>query len=489
MGCGASVAADEYGPVGSDVGMPGASNQMFSKASLALISTNTRAKVDAKNTFEYLMNEDKQSTSGTLNEKWGLSKSKSSEIRSWTAAEFPKAGDMTVLKDHVSIGDDDNFSVLLATYMPIAAPIVKHKCKAPDPCTVVVCPVVYAVDLYVTVDGESQSDGHICCGDATNDRAASIGRATDKVAKYGQEDAIRSMLEEGPPTGTGTPWATVVSQSFNVENFVHLPLICQGNIDDSTLPESEEYGGALMAKFSQLLASVGPGQHEWTLRIAPRGVIKGGEELICGGKGEHDVDKYYETDSSFKDLIDSSLSGQHTSADVPGLSATFTLTVPEKLCQGGGGERKAPTFISNFSADIDEHCKIAYDVAATGPSRAAVASLLGGSVGKPAHIIIPDSNLAGGITSMNTQGGREGGTRFFATALFLSFAPDDEDSLGAMVKFVCAVRATPMPTIPSGRARARSATRATMRGLPIKNSDSGGHRRDASMWGVDRVED
>ena len=60
-------------------------------------------------------------------------------------------------------------------------------------------------------------------------------------------------------------------------------------------------------------------------------------------------------------------------------------------------------------------------LAATGPARGAVSKVLEGSVGKAAHIIIPPSDLAGGFTPMATQGGKEAGSRYFATALF--FAP------------------------------------------------------------------
>ena len=84
------------------------------------------------------------------------------------------------------------------------------------------------------------------------------------------------------------------------------------------------------------------------------------------------MEDYYDEDAAFKALIDGPLNGQHPAADVPCLRATFTLDVPAKLCQGGGGERKAPTFLSSFAADIAEHCKIARSVATSGAPRAAL---------------------------------------------------------------------------------------------------------------------
>ena len=378
----------------------------------------------------------------------------------------------------------------------VAAPVAKHKALGS---VAVICPVVYTVDLHITVDGEAMTDGHVCCGDATLDKAASIAHAVDKIVDSGHEDPIKKLLEDGPP-GTNKPWATLVSKSFRTEFFVHLPLIWQGNLDDATVPDSETYGGALLARFSELVAKVGPGKHDWEVRIAPRGVIAGGEccEGIGGFKGGGtsgmglSMEDYYE-DAGFKALIDGKLNGQHLSADLPGLTAMFTLELPEKLCKGGGAERQAPAFNTNFKADIEEHCNIAYKLATTGPARAAVSTVLSGSVGKAAHIIIPDSDLAGGITPMASQGGREGGTRYFATALFHSSDPDDDDGLGAMVKFVCAkyerrnYKDVDDPDWECegthGNARDKCAA------FPIKNKQiKAAIARDESIWGVASAE-
>ena len=263
------------------------------------------------------------------------------------------------------------------------------------------------------------------------------------------------------------------------------------------LPESEEYGGALVARFSALHGRSGEGAHEVTVRVSPRGTISGSQ--VCRGQGGFkgggtsgiglSMEDYYDDDAAFKALIDGPLGGQHPAADVPCLRATFTLDVPAKLCQGGGGERKAPTFLSDFAADIAEHCNIACSVATSGAPRAALSSLLGSSIGPPAHIIIPESDLAGGITPMNTQDGREAGTRFFATALFYSDRPDDDDGLGAMVKFVCAKyerrhhKAVGDPKWESegtfGNARDKCAA------FPIKNSQiRAAIERDADVFNV-----
>jgi len=486
MGCGASTNREEASQAGDGKVLP------FSSASLALCAV----KPDGKTSFEQRSNSNKRGTSNSLNEKWSLSKSSPFSIRFWTSSGFPEVREMLPASNaSISVGDADNLTLLLGSYYPLEMPVAKHKSSLGS--VAVICPLVKAVDLYVTVDGEAKPDGHICCGDGTYNRDASIKHAEAKVASYGEEAALRSMLEAGPP-GSAQPWATVVSKELSNEFFVLLPLIVQGNIDDSNLPESEEYGGALVGKFASLLSAIGPGSHEVTVRIAPRGVIRGG--AVCSGAGGWKgggtdgiglgMDNYYDGDANFKALIDGPLAGQHVAADVGGLSASSTLTVPPKLCQGGGGERKAPAW-GPFSADIVEHCNIACAIAASGPPRAAVSSLLGSSIGSPAHIIIPESDLAGGITPMNGQGGREAGTRFFTTAFFFSANADDDDSLGAMVKFVCAKyerrhhKGVSNPKWESEGTFGNSREKCSA--FPIKNGQiRAAIERDAAVYAVDK---
>ena len=62
---------------------------------------------------------------------------------------------------------------------------------------------------------EKQEDGHVLCGDVSNDRAAAIKHAEDKIANVGEEAPLRKMLEEGPPGAK--PWATLVDKSFSKE--------------------------------------------------------------------------------------------------------------------------------------------------------------------------------------------------------------------------------------------------------------------------------
>ena len=116
-----------------------------------------------------------------------------------------------------------------------------------------------AVDIYVTVDGQAKTDGHICCGDASLDRAGAIDHAFKKC------DADKKMLTDGPASG-GNPWATIVSEEFKDISFIHLPLVFSGNVDDCSLGESESYAGPLLSKFGALLKEIGAGRHEWQAR-------------------------------------------------------------------------------------------------------------------------------------------------------------------------------------------------------------------------------
>ena len=58
-------------------------------------------------------------------------------------------------------------------------------------------------------------------------------------------------------------------------------------LDKQCVDESKSYGPQLLARFAGLLAQVGPGQHQWSFRLAPRGVVSVSPELIFGLDGEY----------------------------------------------------------------------------------------------------------------------------------------------------------------------------------------------------------
>jgi hypothetical protein len=143
--------------------------------------------------------------------------------------------------------------------MHIQAPIAKTTLPKALGGNALIFPKVRAVDIYVTVDGQAKTDGHICCGDVSLDRAGAIDHAFKKC------DADKQMLTDGPASG-GKPWATIVSEEFKDISFIHLPLVFSGSVDDCALPESESYAGPLLSKFGALLSEVGAGKHEWQAR-------------------------------------------------------------------------------------------------------------------------------------------------------------------------------------------------------------------------------
>jgi hypothetical protein len=52
------------------------------------------------------------------------------------------------------------------------------------------------------------------------------------------------------------------------------------------IDECKTYGESLMAKFALLLSAVGPGEHSFDIRIAPRCAITTGENVNINGAGQ-----------------------------------------------------------------------------------------------------------------------------------------------------------------------------------------------------------
>merc|ERR550537_800449 len=101
-----------------------------------------------------------------------------------------------------------------------------------------------------------------------------------------------------------------------------------------------------------------------------------------------------------------SFDGQHSAADIPELSFFFDLDVPQKLC-AGGAEREAPEFRQHYAGDIKEDCAMGSRIACTGAAGSAAAKCLGQRPKEAVHIILHESDIAGGKTEMASQGGAE----------------------------------------------------------------------------------
>ena len=162
----------------------------------------------------------------------------------------------------ITLGDDDNFTLILGTYTPLEAPVAQKKSLGS---TAVICPLVKAVDLYVTVDGEAQTGGHICCGDATLDRAASLQRAEDKVASSGEEEALRTMLKAGrrrQHLGRRSCPRSSARPSLSTS-----PLWSRATSTTPPCPSRKSTAAPSWPASRALLASVGEGAHEVTVRV------------------------------------------------------------------------------------------------------------------------------------------------------------------------------------------------------------------------------
>ena len=222
---------------------------MFSSESLSLARTKIKG---GSRTYGSEAEEDKRGSDGNVARGFAISQSNPFGFRCWKDGEFPGIGEVKdELDGDVVLTDDDNLSAIFASYLPLSAPVAMMGLPKALGGNVVIAPRVFAVDMYVTVDGEAKTDGHICCGDASLDRTASIQHCYDKVAH--QDEDVKGMLTDGPASG-GKPWATLVASEFETEAYVHLPLIWQGDLDDATFPASETYGGSLLGHFSELLS-------------------------------------------------------------------------------------------------------------------------------------------------------------------------------------------------------------------------------------------
>ena len=86
----------------------------------------------------------------------------------------------------------------------------------------VVSPRVHAVDVFVEVDGESFSDGHVCYGaDAKSSRDEAINAACRDTPM--SKTWMRDFLKNGPSDGT-KPWATLVkSRGWTRRRIVRVP--------------------------------------------------------------------------------------------------------------------------------------------------------------------------------------------------------------------------------------------------------------------------
>jgi len=292
-----------------------------------------------------------------------------------------------------------------------------------------ILPRVHAVDVYLEVDGEARTDGHVCYGSDAN---LSRDKAIDAAVKGTMEGELwmKDFLKKGPSDGS-KPWATIVQDNrwASDDGYVYLPLMAN-DVDNALMGDDKlTYVHSLMAKWAQLMAKVGAGTHSFSIRIRPRGVIYMDEdgEPMCGdtiGGG------------SSRDSNDAvaAMCGEHlTDPNAPGMSAIWTMTLDAAQASGKGPVRKAQEF-ANWPADEIEECiEMAMKFANKGVCGRKAAEMAPKS--KCCHIILSEGDQGAGIKTARYGSGEREYDFFCAWALFKS-ADGKPDSLGAQIKFV-----------------------------------------------------
>lgn len=293
-------------------------------------------------------------------------------------------------------------------------------------------PQVYAVDVYISVDGKEYTDGHVCYGSDPNLSRDKIIAQAVKDATYGEYFA-KDLLSKGPSDGS-KPWATIYRDERwgPDDSYIYLPFIADDVDNELGIDHDNKYIHCLLTKFSQLLGKVGSGAHTFTLRLRPRGVIFEDDDYqhYESGGGSGNVDSE-DTKNAVRAL---GVVGQHlTAANAPGMSATFTLNIDKSQASGKGPVRKAQPFAGNWPAgEIEECIELAMGFANSGVCGAKAAQMAPGS--KCCHIILSEGDQGVGIKT--ARYGKERSYDFFcAWALFKS-KDGKPDSLGAQIKFV-----------------------------------------------------
>ena len=230
-------------------------------------------------------------------------------------------------------------------------------------------------------------------------------------------------------------------------HFVYLPLMAPKgkSVDDMVIDECKDYAEGLMKRFAELLAAVGPGEHQFEFRIAPRSAVNTGEDFNIDGPSPADGSDAYsclsQSDEDFTHFVQSELESQASAggiaaADTAGLRAVFQLDIDESLCSGGGPERFAQPF-ATFADNVAEHCEAVMEIAHKGIMGSAAREYFGQDPGKAVHVVLPERpDHVGNIGDFGVAADqKDGGRRFIAWAFFLNpDDPDSDDAEGCMVK-------------------------------------------------------
>ena len=294
-----------------------------------------------------------------------------------------------------------------------------------------VLPAVFAIDLYVEVDGTPHTDGFVCYGtDPSLSKEKAIAAAVNDNV-YG-EHFMADLLTKGPGDGS-KPWATLVRKKrwSDSDGHIYVPLMAN-DVDNAMMGDEDlTYVHSLLAKWAQLLGKVGSGQHSFTISLRPRGCIFNDDgspyyDSMGGGGMPNEV---------LNAQISATLIGEHLSAiDAPGMSASFTMTLGADQVSGQGPVRKAQEFESKWPEDEIEECiELAMGFANKGVC-GAMAKTTAKNSGRCCHIILTEGEAGAGIRTAKFGNNEREYDYFLAWALFKN-KDGKPGSLGAQVKF------------------------------------------------------
>lgn len=355
--------------------------------------------------------------------EWGLSPDNPLEMRYATNGMGENLETMSRSLHGAVIEDPKSIHVCLVSFVPWVAPVAVKRAKMSGTSGkfVVFATGMTCVDIFVDIDGVPQTDGIMFQNDASMSNAA---------------------ITKSPPPGA---WCTIVHDQWNKrdDNALHLPLILNTDPTAACLNASHDYGGDFCTAFTQMVARAGSGQHEYTLRIAPRAHVTCDEDGIYNysfcSKNSPDNSGFDKLDEETKEFC-KNLDGHVVPSDPSNtkLTAKFKMTISDDTISNSlaTAEKPAPEPIeAKEYADIVNSAK-----AFAGRVCPKATQVLGEDVsGDPAHFILSTSKDYGNDIGTARMGDK---SRFREVLDFVYVYyvwkspsnPDDGDKKGIMVR-------------------------------------------------------
>ena len=148
--------------------------------------------------------------------------------------------------------DFEVLQILFVSYLPLNAPCGLLWTSADQERAWILQPALNIMDVYLTIDGKSYAQGHVCCGPPERSREDTINNYVALMAEQGLIDSasgtlVQAALRAGAPKvaalakgteGEQGAWASVVAD-FNAHNHFVLPLFahCADDVMSSRLGE------------------------------------------------------------------------------------------------------------------------------------------------------------------------------------------------------------------------------------------------------------